>query len=148
MTPRLRVHHVGQNQGPPNLRVLSLPARASMLATLMAVSIAAGSANAQQPSACSPTNVAAEATIRQRLAEWVAATNRGDRVTAQDIWAPGMVGWFPSAAVFGDSAAYAAAGIAYDRAAGIGTVSYEIRVEEVAASEPIAAVHDLWTETR
>jgi hypothetical protein len=50
--------------------------------------------------------------------------------------------------VFGDSAAYAAAGLPYDRDAGGGTVTYEVFIEEITARGSIAAVHDVWTETR
>jgi len=99
-------------------------------------------------SSCAKSDGTAAVAIRQRLLAWVEAANRGDRATTREIWAPGLVGWFPSAALFGDSAAYAAAGLPYDRSAGGGTVTYEILIEEVAASGPVAAVHDVWTETR
>lgn len=101
-----------------------------------------------QTASCSASDAEAQTTIRARLADWVSATNRGDRATTRDIWAPGLVGWFPGAAVFGDSAAYAAAGVRYSTGSPSGEITYELRVEDVAASGGIAAVHDVWTETR
>jgi ketosteroid isomerase-like protein len=85
--------------------------------------------------------------IRERLDDWVAATNRGDRAAARDVWAPAVVGWFPSAAVFSDSAAFAAAGLPFDRAAP-SAISFTLRVDEVDVAGHMAAVHDVWVETR
>lgn len=126
-------------------RIKSLPVLAGLLVALLAPLDAAA---AQAASACSPSDSAAGAAIRERLRQWVEQTNRGDRAGAREIWAPGIVGWFPGAPVFADSAAYAAANLPYRAGAGNGVVSYELTVEEVAASGPIAAVHDVWTETR
>jgi len=99
-------------------------------------------------SACAKSDSAANVTIRQRLLAWVEAANRGDFATTREIWAPGLVGWFPNAPMFGDSAAYAAAGLPYDRSLGGAAATYELVIEEVTSSGPLAAVHDVWTETR
>jgi ketosteroid isomerase-like protein len=80
------------------------------------------------------------------LQQWVEQTNRGDQAAANTVWAPGVVGWFPRGPEFGDSAARAAAGLpnGSDRA----TVEYEVRVQDVAVSGRLAAVHDIWLERR
>lgn len=57
-----------------------------------------------------------------------------------------MVGWFPSAAIFGDSAAFALARL--PRQAGIATSTFDVTVEDVAPGGDVAAVHDVWRETR
>src|SRR2546423_3307263 len=108
---------------------------------------AAPRAKAQTASTCSQSDSAAEIAIRKRLADWVTATNGGNRTVARDVWAPGVVGWFPRAAVFGDSAAFAAAGIPFDRAAPA-PASFELRVDQVDVGGRMAAVHDIWVETR
>ena len=123
--------------------------RTAVALALLALSATASTgASAQVRATCAATDSAAGVAIRARLREWVAQANRGDRVAMQEIWAPGLVGWFPSAPIFGDSAAYAVAGIPYRASATGAQVSYELTIEEVAASGPIAAVHDLWLETR
>ena len=101
----------------------------------------------QTPRACGTADSAtAAATIRQRLALWVEQTNRGDREGANTIWAPPVAGWFPSGAEFSDSAAYAAAGLS--RTADKPATTFQVRVEEVAVGGNVAAVHDIWTESR
>jgi ketosteroid isomerase-like protein len=104
-------------------------------------------ARGQAPKPCgSADSAAAVAAIRQRLAQWVEQTNRGDGAGANTIWAPPVTGWFPKGAEFSDSAAYAAAGL--PSSAGRATVTFQIRVDEVAVGGAVAAVHDIWTETR
>lgn len=118
--------------------------RIVLLATLTPYLVT--SAAAQLPSACGTSDSVAAVRIRQRLQQWVEETNRGDRAAANTIWAPRVVGWFPSGAEFGDSAAYAAAGI--PAATGRGITRYQIRVDDVAVSNGLAAVHDIWQECR
>jgi ketosteroid isomerase-like protein len=104
------------------------------------------SAAAQLPSACGTSDSVAAVRIRQRLQQWVEESNRGDRAAANTIWAPHVVGWFPTGAEFGDSAAHAAAGIPADTGRGI--TRYQVRVDDVAVSNGLAAVHDIWQEWR
>ena len=42
-----------------------------------------------------PEEARAEADIRQALAGWVEAANRGDWKTALKVWAPDLIGWYP-----------------------------------------------------
>src|SRR5207245_2001495 len=102
--------------------------------------------SAQGSPACGASDSVAAANVRLRLAGWVAATNRGDRVTSDSIWAPGVVGWFPQSGEFSDSAAFAAAAV--PRRPGIAFSTYELTIEDLVVAGPIAVVHDLWRETR
>lgn len=86
-----------------------------------------------------------EAQIRQALADWVAATNRRDDKTADKIWGPNVVGWFPKAQEFHGGAAFALAGLPEKKDASYST--YELKIDEVAVSDRMAAVYDIWTET-
>lgn len=113
----------------------------------LAQSVSGGAAATSRVASCAKSDSAAAASIRTRLTEWVATFNAGDRANASEIWAPALVGWFPSAAVFGDSAAFVAAGIPFRRGSP-GTVRYDITIEEIAATTAFAAVHDRWIETR
>jgi ketosteroid isomerase-like protein len=87
-----------------------------------------------------------EEQIRKALADWVAATNRRDEAAANTIWAQNVVGWFPEAQEFSNSAAFLVAGIPEDKGASYST--YELKIDEVAVSGSLAAVHDIWTETK
>ncbi|MBD0371038.1 MAG: nuclear transport factor 2 family protein [Pyrinomonadaceae bacterium] len=87
-----------------------------------------------------------EEQIRKALADWVAATNRRDETAANTIWAQSVVGWFPEAPEFSSRASFAVAGIPEDKGASYST--YELKIDEVAVSGSMAAVHDIWTETR
>ncbi|HUQ82559.1 MAG TPA: family 16 glycoside hydrolase, partial [Gemmatimonadaceae bacterium] len=93
-------------------------------------------------------SVAAVASVRERLAEWVRQTNAGDQVAAGEVWAPGMVGWFPGASVFSDSAAYTAAGSARSAQAPPARPKFVVVVDDIVASGSVVVVHDVWTETR
>jgi hypothetical protein len=104
--------------------------------------------HAQTPTSCAGSDSAAAMAIRARLRNWVDATNRGDQAISREIWAPAMVGWFPRAPMFSDSAAYAVGGLPYRPGAPPAGVTYALRIEEVVVSGRIAAVHDVWTETR
>src|SRR6266566_2112806 len=96
--------------------------------------------------ACSASGSIAATVIRHRLSDWVAQTNRGDRTAANTIWASGVIGWFPRGSEFTDSAAYSVAGVA--STVSRPTVSYEIRVEDIAVDGTLAVVHDIWEEHR
>jgi hypothetical protein len=95
--------------------------------------------------AASPDSARAVAYIRGRIALWVEQTARGDSA-ADEIWATGMEGWYSHGAEYGDSAAFAVAGVPWVR--GNGSSTWSVQVEEVAVGGDIAAVHDIWTETR
>ena len=107
---------------------------------------------ARAQSTCTESDSAAVIAIRQRLMQWVDASNRGSIGAAREVWAPDrlkdLVGWFPRAAVFPDSAAYAAAGLPFQRGAPAGEVMFALTVEEVAATNDIGRVRDAWVETR
>ena len=49
---------------------------------------------------------AIELQIRQSIEDWRTAANRGDDAGTSKIWAPGVKGWFPSAAEFKNAAAF------------------------------------------
>ena len=98
----------------------------------------------QAPTSCSTTDSAAAATIRQRLAEWLVQTNTGDQTAANTIWAPEVVGWFPSGREFSDSAAFAVADVNTTTFRS----TFQLRVDDVAVQGSLAAVHDVWKETR
>jgi ketosteroid isomerase-like protein len=91
-------------------------------------------------------NKKSEAEIRKALADWVAATNRRDDAAANTIWGPNVVGWFPTASEFSDSTAFAVAGLPEKKGESFST--YELKIDEVAVSGPIAGVYDVWTETK
>ena len=110
----------------------------------------AGDLRAQ--STCTGSDSTAALAIRQRLRQWVDASNRGDAAAAREIWAPDrlsdFVGWFPRAAVVPDSAAYAAARLAYRTGAAAGEVTFDVEVEDVVPTGGIARVRDVLIETR
>ena len=87
----------------------------------------------------------AEKQIRKALGDWIEATNRRDHVAANSIWTPDVVGWFPSSDEFTVDAAFVVAGLPKKRGDSYST--YEIKIEEIALSGSLAAVHDIWTET-
>ena len=88
------------------------------------------------------------AAVRARLAEWVRQTNAGDQAGAREVWAPGMVGWFPGASVFSDSAAYLAAGTTRSSGLPPARPTFAIVVDDIVASGSVVVVHDVWTEKR
>lgn len=87
-----------------------------------------------------------EAEIRKALADWMDATNRRNMTAANAIWDKNVIGWFPGAAEFSLMAAFEAAGIPAKKGASYST--YEIKIDEIAISGSLAAVYDVWTETR
>ena len=92
-------------------------------------------------------SVASAGAVRQRLAEWVRQTNSGDR-GANEVWVPGMVGWFPGAPIFSDSAANAVAGGTRSTQPSPVRARFDVVVDDLVASGPVVVVHDVWTETR
>jgi len=86
-----------------------------------------------------------EKEIRKTLGDWIEATNRKDRAAGKSIWTSDVVGWFPSSDEFTIDAAFAVAGIPKKKGSSYST--YEIKIEEIAVSGSLAAVHDVWTET-
>jgi ketosteroid isomerase-like protein len=108
-----------------------------------------GSAPSSQALGCAAgDSAAAVALVRTRLAEWVRQTNGGDRAGANEVWAPAMVGWFPRASVFSDSAAYAVARAAGVAQTPLARATVSLVIEDVVVSGPVVVVHDVWTEGR
>lgn len=87
----------------------------------------------------------AEKQIRKALGDWIEAANRGDHAAANSIWTPDVVGWFPSSDEFTVASAFVVAGLPKKKGGSYST--YEIKIQEVAVSGSLAAVHDIWTET-
>lgn len=114
-------------------------------AIALSLFVVAGTAVAQKPSV-SQDDKKAEAQIRQALADWVSATNRKDDAAADEIWDDNVVGWFPEAPEFNKSAAFAVAGLPEKKGASYST--YEVKIDAVAVSGSMAAVYDIWTETK
>jgi ketosteroid isomerase-like protein len=83
--------------------------------------------------------------IRDRLRDWVIATNAGDHARANDIWEADVQGWFPQDAAYTPAAAAAAAGA---DASITGRSTYEVTIDEVLVSGDLAVVRDTWRETR
>jgi ketosteroid isomerase-like protein len=109
----------------------------SALILVGGVSLALGQLQSDQKS---------EAQIRKALADWVAATNRRDDAAANTIWGNKVIGWFPAAPEFSESAAFAVAGLPEKQGESYST--YELKIDEVAVSGPMATVYDIWTETK
>ncbi len=122
--------------------------RPIILAGLLTCGVALTS-RAQTPARvqCAANDSDAAVQVRARLAEWVAQVKAGDRAGMQEVWAPGMVGWFPTAGLFGDSAAFAAAGLPPSRGPAP-RPTYEISIDDIVAAGSIVVVHDIWTEMR
>ena len=87
-----------------------------------------------------------ETEIRKALADWVAAANRRDEAAANTIWGPNVVGWFPRVPEFSTSAAFAVGGLPEKKDESYST--FVLKIDEVAVSGSIAAVYDIWTETK
>ena len=91
----------------------------------------------------------AAAAVRTRLAEWVRQANADDSEGMREVWAPGLVGWFPRAQLFSDSAAYAIAGLSPSAAkAEQPRTRFQVAIADLVASGTAVVVHDVWTETR
>ena len=116
------------------------------VATVVAlVSMVSLSLEAQ--SGCAANDSAAATAVRARLNEWVRQANTMDRGGMNEVWAPGMVGWFPRAGLFSDSAAVSAAGLSAAERPRAQT-TYALGIADVVASGSVVVVHDVWTETR
>jgi ketosteroid isomerase-like protein len=102
--------------------------------TLLLASIARG--------AQTPEEARAEADIRQALAGWVEAANRGDWKAALKVWAPDLIGWYPGAP--DDTYAREAENAAR---AGEARTKYELEIKEVIVAGSLAVVRDVWKFT-
>ncbi len=82
----------------------------------------------------------AEEEIRDSLARWVDASNRGDWKEAVKIWAPDLIGWYPGMPddTFARESENAAKG-------GAPRTRYELEIKEVMISGSLAVVRDVWT---
>jgi ketosteroid isomerase-like protein len=114
-------------------------------AIALSILVLAVTSAAQKPGA-SQDEKKSEAQIRKALADWVTATNRGDDAAANEIWGANVIGWFPKAPEFNNSAAFALAGLPEKRGASHST--YELKIDDVVVSGSMAAVYDIWTETK
>jgi len=92
-------------------------------------------------------STAASAAVRARLAEWVRQANGNDNEGMREVWAPGLVGWFPRAPIFSDSAALATAGLRNPPTSG-GRATFDLIIDYIVAAGSFVVVHDIWTETR
>lgn len=99
-----------------------------------------GTVQAQTPT----DSAAATRAIRGALAQWVAAANRQDWRAAAEIWAPDLVGWYPGQP--DDTYAKELAQAARPRP-GRKPTRYEVTVNEVLVSGPLAVVRDTWRFT-
>lgn len=97
---------------------------------------------------CAQSASSGAQTVRARLNEWVRQHNSGDVSGASEAWSRDMKGWFPSALIFSDSAAAAAAGVTYDRRRPLPRSEYSIAIDDVAGAGGVIAVHDIWTERK
>ena len=96
----------------------------------------------------SADSATAVATVRSRLLEWVRLVEAGDTRGARDVWSAGVVGWFPSAPLFSDSAALSAAGLPASARPSEVRATFDVDIQDIVASGPVVVVHDRWTERR
>jgi ketosteroid isomerase-like protein len=101
---------------------------------LLAASIARGAQTSEEAKA--------EADIRQALAGWVEAANRGDWKAALKVWAPDLIGWYPGSP--DDTYAREAENAAR---AGEPRTKYELEIKEVLVAGSLAVVRDVWKFT-
>ena len=120
---------------PMQIGLFSIP-RIS-ISVLIALPLAAAFADS------SPDRAAVEMQIRQAIANWTAAANRGDEQEKKKIWAPGVQGWLPSAAEFKKAAAFSDS-VVNEKAI---RNTYTVTVNEVIVSTDLAVVRDTWEET-
>jgi ketosteroid isomerase-like protein len=92
-----------------------------------------------------PQAAVVEKQIRQSLADWMEATNHRRYDRANEVWAPGVVGWFPEAPAFSMDEAYRVAGVAKGSEKPYGT--YELTIDEILVGGELAVVRDVWRET-
>jgi ketosteroid isomerase-like protein len=110
---------------------------------LLCLSIVAGvpGASGQAPAPAA----AVEKQIRQSLADWMEANNHRQYDKANEVWAPGVVGWFPEAPVFKMDEAYRVAGVAKRSEKPYST--FDLTIEEILVGGDLAVVRDIWRET-
>ena len=89
-----------------------------------------------------PQEIRAEADIRQALAGWVEAANRGDWKAALKVWAPDLIGWYPGSP--DDTYAREAENAAR---AGEPRTKYDLEIKEVLVAGSLAVVRDVWKFT-
>lgn len=82
--------------------------------------------------------------IRATLAQWVEAANRQDWRAAAAIWAPDLIGWYPGQP--DDTYAKELEQAARPRP-GRRPTRYEVTINEVIVSGPLAVVRDTWRFT-
>jgi ketosteroid isomerase-like protein len=82
--------------------------------------------------------------IRAALDGWVDAANRQDWQTAARVWAPDLVGWYPGQP---DDTYAKEMERAANPKSGRPKTRYEVKVEEVMVSGPLAVVRDIWRFT-
>jgi hypothetical protein len=126
--------------------------RNSSLAGCVVAIAALTSANpARGQSTCTESDSAAVVAIRQRLAQWVTAWNRGDAASTAEIWAPDgsveLVGSVSREAAATD-VAHTADDLGDPPSAAGGEAAFSLTVEDIAATGHLAQVRDVWVETR
>jgi ketosteroid isomerase-like protein len=105
-----------------------------VLALLVSASLSA------QPQASSGAD--GEKQIRAALARWVEAANRQDWKAALDVWAPDLIGWYPGEP--DDTYQQEAEFAAHPKPR---SETYQVTVNEVIVSGPLAVVRDTWVIT-
>jgi ketosteroid isomerase-like protein len=88
-------------------------------------------------------NASAEEAIRQSLANWVEAANRGDYKTALEVWAPDLIGWAPA----GTDDTYQLESEYAEAPPQPPKTRYALTINEVIVDGSLAVVRDTWTET-
>jgi ketosteroid isomerase-like protein len=88
----------------------------------------------------------AEAQIRQALADWVKATNEGDRQRANSIWAKDLIGWYPGQP--DDTYEKEMQAAARPQSGKKPRTTTAVTINEVLVSSDMAVVRDTWTFTQ
>ena len=86
-----------------------------------------------------------EAQIRQALADFVKASNSGDRKTANTIWATDLIGWYPGRP---DDTYERQMQIAARQPTVKPTTTLSLTINEVIVRGDLAVVRDTWGYTR
>ena len=117
---------------------LPTPVHQSVLGVLLVTAVTlAFPAAAQAPSGD-------EAKIRQALADWVTASNAGDRHRSNQIWAKDLIGYYPGQ----PDDTYERELAAERRPSAPPTVKTSLSIIEVIVSGDLAVVHDVWRFAR
>ena len=109
---------------------------------LLLISTAFAMIRGPQPHA----QASAEAQIRQALADWVKATNEGDRQRANSIWAKDLIGWYPGQP--DDTYEKEMQAAARPQSGKKPRTTTAVTINEVLVSGDMAVVRDTWTFTR